>query len=166
MTDIGERRPPAIGQNPLFVWAIIGAMGLNGVGTINNSTQMADIKKGMLDDLQTRRWIEEGAAKLAKIDQRITHLERSGADSIVLRKEIIGSITTAREQADNNAMQRMNRIAAQHQQDVGSINHRLTEFGKLMADLMARSPKASVGYAPSVSSRAIRVTRNKVSRQR
>ena len=124
------------------MWLLLGGMALNGAGTVATSSQVSSIQAGMLDDVQTRRWIEDGADRLATMRTKIQEIK----DHMARNRAEFG-----REMSNTEA--RMNRMAELHQADMGRADKRIERLGILIADILRRIPAEQQPRALPSSSR-------------
>jgi hypothetical protein len=116
---------PSRPQQPnMMTWVLLAALGLNGAGTINTGMEVGKIKASMLDDISTRQWIEDGAAKIAQMQQKIKSIsERADREERRL-ESLVNTVST-----------RMDRITINHNSDINSLDARIVTLGKAVLEM-------------------------------
>jgi len=148
------------------VLALFAVMGLNGAGTVANSVNSSDVssrveqmQKTMLSDLDTRRWVEDGAALAAETRRDVEHLKtelQRAVERTSVQLEQMRSAVSVAALADK---ERMDRIATAHTKDLAAIDARITQLGAYVADILRSATPAMAIPQSGPSARRIRSIR-------
>jgi len=125
------------------VLALFAIMGLNGVGTVANSVnsngvsaKVEQLQKTMLNDLETRRWVEDGAALSAETRRDVAHLQTELQRAVARTTVQLDQIRSASAVAALSDKERMDRIAMVHTKDQAAVDARMTQMGAYIADIL------------------------------
>ena len=128
---------PVDGKNMTpMMWVVLALLGVNGVGTFNTSQNVQTIKASMLEDVELRRWVEDGAVKRGALRQDVDNLRRDMDRYSPMLGERAAELAGSLQALSSAAAARMDRIAEQHKIDIAGIDARLLKFGVYIADLM------------------------------
>ena len=148
----GEKTSPTIPS-----WVLVAALTMSGGGAVvsgvssnNTSGEIASLKSSLLENIETRRYLEEEAARLAKMETQLEVLRRelTALKEEVLRKVI--ELNANRIQNITEITERLNRskqdLAAAKANSFTmianlekSMDDRMTELGKILAGVLRGS---------------------------